>query len=86
MQGGDNVYHIDIQRFNSVMALRGLTATQLAKKAKLSAPTITAIRKGKRPSLKTMDKLRIALELTAEEAEQIFFARDLHPTQVKVAG
>ena len=79
------MYHIDIQRFNSVMALRGLTATQLAKKAGVSAPTITAIRKGKRPSLKTLTSLGIALELEGEEAEPVFFARDLRPTQDKIA-
>ena len=57
---------------------KGLTQTELAKKAKISRPLLANIERGyANPSLKTADKIAIALSSTIDE---IFFARKARKT------
>lgn len=57
---------------------KGLTQTQLAKKAKISRPLLANIERGyANPSLKTADKIALALGSTIDE---IFFARKVRKT------
>lgn len=72
-----NTYRIDTTRLKIAMVLKGLNLTQLAQKAGVSRNTVSNIFKGKLPSCPTILKIASALSLSDEEAQSIFFTRDL---------
>lgn len=76
-------YNIDIRLLNSKIALKGYNRNELADKLGISPTSVTNLRKGRHnPSYELMNKLYVVLDLTPNEAYEIFFAGNLRDTKV----
>lgn len=68
---------------NSKIALKGYNRNELAEALGISPQSVTNLRSGKHnPSFELMNKLYDVLDLTQEDAYEIFFAPNLRNTKV----
>ena len=76
-------YNINLNLLKSKIVLRGFNRNELADELGISPTSVTNLTKGRHnPSYELMNKLYEVLELTPEEATDIFFNNNLRNKKV----
>ncbi|RST59679.1 XRE family transcriptional regulator [Siminovitchia terrae] len=76
-------YQINVNLLKSKIALKGFNRNELAYELGISPTSVTNLTKGRHnPSYELMNKLYEVLELTPDEATEIFFSSNLRKTKV----
>ena len=76
-------YEINANLLSAKMALKGLNRKELARELGVTPQSITNLMNGKHnPSFELMNKIYDVLDLTPEEATDIFFTNNLRRMQV----
>lgn len=76
-------FGINVNLLKSKMALKGYNRNELADELGISPTSVTNLTKGRHnPSFELMNKLYVVLDLTPDEAVDIFFKNYLRDTKV----
>lgn len=76
-------FGINVNLLKSKMALKGYNRNELADELGISPTSVTNLTKGRHnPSFELMNKLYVVLDLTPDEAVDIFFENYLRDTKV----
>lgn len=76
-------YNINVNLLKAKIALKGYNRNELADELDISPTSVTNLTKGRHnPSYELMNRIYRVLELTPDEAVEIFFSNNLRNTKV----